>query len=1039
MLFLRGLGWRRGFSAAVLVVGLISAAVAGIGPLYARAASESTLTDELRSGGSDAGLAFTASVDAGDPRGLSSTLSQIGAAAHVPGYGTAITGESALVTARSPSDAASSPSTLVTRSGQCRHLEIVTGHCPSAVGDLLVPQAASTGAPHWRIGQTLDVKQRLLDPLTGVGDGLPITSGRIVGTYRPRDFTEAYWFDQPYFQSALGPGVRSALTNLGVDAVFTVPGTFLGPVGAQSGSTGVQKQIDVDVPLRATAVRLDDVARLRRDVAAVARAFPKTSDSESTPAMRTSLPRVLDDAARDKRQVQTATLVVVLELSALSLLVLFQVVGGAVEARGDEIALAKLRGLRPSRTVVFALGEPLALLVVAAPLGFLAALGLTRALAATALVGGTPVAVTPATGWALLAAFAGGAAAAVLAAVRTVTRPVLEQWRNTAPARHGTRWLLAIELGLAAAAAATVVALRTGDSSSPNSVFLLAPGLIVFAVALVGVRLLPLLARLGLRPTRASGRIALFLALRQTVRRPGGLRLAVLLAVSVGLATFAICGEAVAAANRDARAQTEIGTAQRVTVEFAADHDPQTIVGRVDPHADWATAAAAWVADGGPANGHTITGPLLGVSPERLSAAAYRVRGQLTPAALARDIVSPGVVPRATFTGTRLVVDLQTTALSGDRPTLEVQVRRGNAQPAPVSLGVLTPGRTQYAAAVDCTAGCTFAGLVVDLSVDAAPTVTGSLVLHSVATSAGPIAGLQVRRAAGWRSSAVGYGAGVTPTATPAGLQVTFSSTGGGSPVLVHADAPTTLPVVAAPEATTTGAATGGVVDYSGAQAGYRIVRRTSPLPVVLDTGAIANLTYLRELLPNFDREATWQVWIGPHAPSDALARLRHAGLLVQHVDTESSRSAQLGRQGPALGLLLLLVCAIAAAVLAVGGTAITLLADARRRMFEMAALRVVGVRQSTLRRSAVAEQALLLGAALVLGLPSGYAAAALVLPVVPEFSDPTPVVLRYSPPVLLALLCALGFAVLLGVTALVAGRALARAAVPSRLRGSGR
>ena len=175
-------------------------------------------------------------------------------------------------------------------------------------------------------------------------------------------------------------------------------------------------------------------------------------------------------------------------------------------------------------------------------------------------------------------------------------------------------------------------------------------------------------------------------------------------------------------------------------------------------------------------------------------------------------------------------------------------------------------------------------------------------------------------------------------------------------------------------------------------------------------------------------------MWLGPRAPADAVARLTRAGLLVQSERTETARVATLGRQGPALGLLLLLVCAIAAAVLAVGGTAVSLLADARRRSFELAALRVVGVPQRTLRRSAVAEQALLLSAAVVLGLPSGYAAAALALPLVPEFSDPTTVVLRYQPSIPIALACAAGFALLLWITAQVAGRALARAAVPARL-----
>ena len=174
-------------------------------------------------------------------------------------------------------------------------------------------------------------------------------------------------------------------------------------------------------------------------------------------------------------------------------------------------------------------------------------------------------------------------------------------------------------------------------------------------------------------------------------------------------------------------------------------------------------------------------------------------------------------------------------------------------------------------------------------------------------------------------------------------------------------------------------------------------------------------------------------------SPERITFKVKFKSLLVQGRVTESAREAELGRQGPALGLLLLLACAIAAAVLAVGGTAVALLADGRRRSFELAALRVVGVRQRTLRRSAVAEQLLLLGAAVVLGLPSGYLAARLVLPSVPEFSDTTPVALRYTPPVLIALATAAALALLLWAAALVAGWVLARAAVPSRLREAAR
>ena len=279
-------------------------------------------------------------------------------------------------------------------------------------------------------------------------------------------------------------------------------------------------EIDVDVPLVAQHVRLADLTRLRRDVAAVQRRFPRQTPRPAYPAMRTGLGQALADADRDRGQVRTATLVVVLELAALSLLVLFQVVGGAVDARGDEIALAKLRG--PA-----ALGAPSSspwpsrssLLLAAAPLGFAVAFVVTRTLAGSALVAGTPVSVTAATGWALAAAFAGSALAAGLAAVRTVTRPVLEQWRSTSRPVHGRRWVLALELGLAAAAITTVVLLRTQNAAQPGPIYLLAPTLLVFAAALVGMRLLPRIGRRG--PAPDPGRPA-----RRRVPRPAADRAA---------------------------------------------------------------------------------------------------------------------------------------------------------------------------------------------------------------------------------------------------------------------------------------------------------------------------------------------------------------------------------------------------------------------------------------------------------------------------------------------------------------------------------
>ena len=130
MLFLRALRWRLGFSAAVLLVGMISAAIAAIGPLYARASSESTLTDDLTAAGSRTGLAFTATHLARQPDAAAQTLRDIGPRARVDGYDRPIVGESTVITALGPRAQFTTPSTMVWRTGACGHLVIIRGHCP---------------------------------------------------------------------------------------------------------------------------------------------------------------------------------------------------------------------------------------------------------------------------------------------------------------------------------------------------------------------------------------------------------------------------------------------------------------------------------------------------------------------------------------------------------------------------------------------------------------------------------------------------------------------------------------------------------------------------------------------------------------------------------------------------------------------------------------------------------------------------------------------------------------------------------------------
>ena len=120
MLFLRGLRWRRGFSAAVLLVGMISAAVAAIGPLYARASSESTLTDELRPPGRAGRPGLHRHPPPADPTRPARHCEPIGPE-RASRVRPADRGESTVVTALEAAAQFTTPSTMVWRTARARH------------------------------------------------------------------------------------------------------------------------------------------------------------------------------------------------------------------------------------------------------------------------------------------------------------------------------------------------------------------------------------------------------------------------------------------------------------------------------------------------------------------------------------------------------------------------------------------------------------------------------------------------------------------------------------------------------------------------------------------------------------------------------------------------------------------------------------------------------------------------------------------------------------------------------------------------------
>ncbi|MBV9593523.1 MAG: ABC transporter permease, partial [Actinobacteria bacterium] len=902
----------------------------------------------------------------------------------------------------------------------------------------LVSQRTIDSDYGWQVGQRLQVFS--LPPsiqgqaLSAAQDASnTLISPTIVGSYRPRDTADNFWFGEPYF---VGHPSNKGLDV--VDAVFTTPAVL------ESIASPDTAEVSADYPVQSKTIHLADVPRVRAEVAALSKKYGGTKVIVGTSGLglRTGIDSVFRDADHGFSLVDVGTLLVTLQLAVLAWLVLFQVMADSIEARGSEIALAKLRGLRPMATLRFGLAEPLLLLVAAIPFAVLVAELVVHLLAGTLLAGGVPVALTWSTVWAVLAGFTGGCVAALLAARRTLTRPILEQWRRTGTPRASRAVTLGLDLVIAAAAVAGLVLLRrhAENSAHSSSVGLLAPGLLVLAVGLLGVRLLPLITRGFLPATRASARIGTFLALRQVSRRPAALRLAALLAVAVGLATFALAGESVAGANRQDRARAELGAPRVLSVQYGTGHDPMAARHAADPQGKWSMATARWLPDGG----GWVNGTVLGVDAGRLSSTTYSVPG-LPSASHLQQVLAADTLPPIAVTGRALRARITTTSLTAvEIPRVIFNVSTPGQSQQQIYAQPLTLGAAEYTAAVPCAnKECTLTGVTWERGSEPFNTNTGTVVISSIdqqdASGNWQPLDSRLHDAEAWRSIDVpGYSTDKL-TVTPDGLQDEFSNTEGASSAIEYAASPRPLTVIATPSAVAvraigqTGPTT--MEDANGNAEEFRVAENVPVVPAVLSNGLLADLTALVQHLPGFTPEATWQVWLGPHAPADAVTLLERQGLLVQGQHTVAQRVTVLGRQGPALALELLLVCAVAGAVLAVGATATAVAASGRRRSFELAALRAVGVRRAALVRSSFLEQSLLLVTAVIFGIPAGWVAARLSMSTIPEFSDTTPVPSSYTPALTPIGIFAAAFVVLLALTAVFAAIALVRAAVPARLR----
>jgi hypothetical protein len=540
---------------------------------------------------------------------------------------------------------------------------------------------------------------------------------------------------------------------------------------------------------------------------------------------------------------------------------------------------------------------------------------------------------------------------------------------------------------------------------------LLVPGLVGLAVAVVASRLLPVACRALFQPTSRNGGLGGFLAVRNIGRRAGGVRTTMVLTTAFALAGFAVAAWSVNRGNDQLIAGTEVGAPTVLTVSVPPGRDLGAVVDRVDPEGRMAAAVDRYTSLTSGTAGLSV----LGVQPQRFARVAYwNHRFAATPLPSLAAALAPPAPPPVTLVGdaVRVTVRVRSLAPAGTELAADVVTPTGTGL-TPVSLGRLPARGTVTLTGQLAGCPCTLHDLTINLVGAQAPAaVVGDLIFTR----------LQVHRGTGWADVDAGFTdasrwrPGITDhppdvLGAASGLGWRFVTPGNQSPAIAVADRPAVLPAIVSAALTGGRPGTFTGVGLDGGPLPVRPVAAAAAIPAAAASGIIVDRRYAELAAAGNLSGVTEQVWVAAGARQLIEARLAAAHVRVLSVQEAGAVAARLGRQGPGLASVLFLADAAAAAVLAVAGAILGLYLSARRRRYEYAALVASGVARRTLRRALLAEQVTVLAFGAVVGIAAGLAAAAVVLPNVPEFIGPVAPPLSYTPP-------AGQLAVLLGVAA---------------------
>jgi ABC-type antimicrobial peptide transport system permease subunit len=1002
---LRAVRWRAGAVAALLVVATIAVLAASAGPLYFGAALGSVLHSTLTTANAeDNGITVTPQTSNSGYQPFRSAALAVGSARqyglsewYAPPITTLVYGAE---TPKVNPNGDYYESDLVARTGVCSHLRFVSGACPTAVDQVAITS---------RTASALQVGVGGKIPILGLHTGAALTL-TVTGIVRVASVTPAYWFGQNFF--TFGPPPPPSIVGVAplprLDSLFTTAASL----------RKLSPNLSLQFPLLTNRVTVSNASTLQSAYKRYAYLVATRDNATAS----TTLIRELHSVSNQEDQMLAVVVVVDLQLVLLTLFVLYGVVSRTAEARQKEVALAKLHGYRIPAVMTTGLAEPVIVICCALPLGMLLA-WLAVTIASPLLLHGATVFFYPLVLWAGLAAFAGGLLATLLGARRIMTRRLVEELQASEPRSSNAARAAADGAAIALAVAGLVELGFSGvlNGKTPNPLALLAPGLIAVAVAVAGVRLLPLLGSVAVRRTLNSHAIASALAVRQVIRRPTNLRQIVVLAVATALATFAVAGWAVAGTNRVTRANFITGAGQVLDVHVPQSVNLVNAVRRADPSGRYAMAAVESISP---------SQNLLAVDTARLARVTDWPTS--TSATSLRKIVrwlTPRLTPALTVGGSQIqmVVDLRTPVTPV--PDLQFNLIDGAGYPGVADFGYLSPGVHTYVASLPST--CIQECRVTNLTPYWAASVTGpqqatySLSVSDLEQQSHPSAPFRpvtraIQSAGYWKSA--GVGAVIQASADDPIFTFTDNSQDVFTPAVIPAPLPATLRGVSTGADQVSDSADVTLEDFDGTTLAVDAPITTAALPNLGEYGFLLNLPTALRAETSPESGSTNEVWLAPHTPQRVIRALEAQGLRIYASQVPATLLARLNGGGLALAFQFFLFAAGAAALLAIGAAVFSIFITSRRRAFELAVLRVGGIPRRTLTRSLLGEQLLVLGPGVILGAGAGILGAVIALPSVPEFTSvaggPPP---QFPLPALPLLALLLSLVVLLAVAATLA------------------